>query len=308
MPMWIWVNSCGNGGSAWTGSARRPGTAYQTPRSASTIKGRTGRNAFHIPGRCLVRLRPGVAAAGTDRSVRRRQAYRENITGTVVSFEMVPVPGGTVTVAGQTVRGRAVLHRPHRGDVGSVRRLRARPRRAQGRCRRGCRRASVAAVRRAGLRVGTRRLPGDQRRAPGGGGLRASGSRRRPARTIACRPKPSGRTPPRSPPARTPLTPGALDALAWHRGNASARTHPVGDEGGRCARAVRSLRQRRRVGHDRRRARVRHARRLVSRPARDARTRRARDPGRHVERARSAAPQEPLVALRWTVRRLSAGA
>jgi formylglycine-generating enzyme required for sulfatase activity len=31
------------------------------------------------------------------------QAYRETIAGTVVSFEMVPVPGGTVTVAGQKV-------------------------------------------------------------------------------------------------------------------------------------------------------------------------------------------------------------
>jgi formylglycine-generating enzyme required for sulfatase activity len=31
------------------------------------------------------------------------QAYRESIAGTVVSFEMVPVPGGTVTVGGQLV-------------------------------------------------------------------------------------------------------------------------------------------------------------------------------------------------------------
>ena len=31
------------------------------------------------------------------------QAYRETIAGTVVSFEMVPVPGGTVTLDGKPV-------------------------------------------------------------------------------------------------------------------------------------------------------------------------------------------------------------
>jgi formylglycine-generating enzyme required for sulfatase activity len=37
------------------------------------------------------------------------QAYRESIAGTVVSFEMVPVPGGTVTVAGQSVEVKPFL-------------------------------------------------------------------------------------------------------------------------------------------------------------------------------------------------------
>jgi formylglycine-generating enzyme required for sulfatase activity len=37
------------------------------------------------------------------------QAYRESIAGTVVSFEMVPVPGGTVTVAGKSVEVKPFL-------------------------------------------------------------------------------------------------------------------------------------------------------------------------------------------------------
>ena len=45
----------------------------------------------------------GTAAQGAP------QAYRESIAGTVVSFEMVPVPGGTVTVAGQTVEVKPFL-------------------------------------------------------------------------------------------------------------------------------------------------------------------------------------------------------
>jgi formylglycine-generating enzyme required for sulfatase activity len=37
------------------------------------------------------------------------QAYRESIAGTVVSFEMVPVSGGTVTVAGKAVEVKPFL-------------------------------------------------------------------------------------------------------------------------------------------------------------------------------------------------------
>ena len=37
------------------------------------------------------------------------QAYRESIAGTLVSFEMVPVPGGTVTVAGKSVEVKPFL-------------------------------------------------------------------------------------------------------------------------------------------------------------------------------------------------------
>jgi formylglycine-generating enzyme required for sulfatase activity len=37
------------------------------------------------------------------------QAYRETITGTVVSFEMAPVPGGAVTIDGRTVEVKPFL-------------------------------------------------------------------------------------------------------------------------------------------------------------------------------------------------------
>jgi formylglycine-generating enzyme required for sulfatase activity len=49
-------------------------------------------------------LQPGVRA-----QTGALQAYRESIAGTVVSFDMVPVPGGTVTVAGQTVEVKPFL-------------------------------------------------------------------------------------------------------------------------------------------------------------------------------------------------------
>ena len=56
-------------------------------------------------------------------------------------------------------------------------------------------RAAVAALRRARLRLGTRRVSGDQRDARGGRGLLRVAVRRRPESGIVCRPRPSGCTP-----------------------------------------------------------------------------------------------------------------
>ena len=56
---------------------------------------------------------------------------RETIAGTTVSFEMVLVPKGVRADERQAGNGRALLHRPDRGDVGHVRRLCPRPRHAR---------------------------------------------------------------------------------------------------------------------------------------------------------------------------------
>ncbi len=51
----------------------------------------------------LCALAPAVVAPTAQTAPGAPQAYRESIAGTVVTFEMVPVPGGTVTLNGQSV-------------------------------------------------------------------------------------------------------------------------------------------------------------------------------------------------------------
>jgi formylglycine-generating enzyme required for sulfatase activity len=52
-----------------------------------------------------VRLACASLALGTSTAAQApAQGYKESITGTLVTFEMVPVPGGSVTVGGATVK------------------------------------------------------------------------------------------------------------------------------------------------------------------------------------------------------------
>ena len=104
------------------------------------------------------------AEQGLAAQVAAAQGYRETIPDTVVGFEMVPVPAGTIQMEGLSVAVRSLPDRAHRGDVGHVRRVRARPRRAAARGG-GRNRASVSTLRRSRLQLGTRRLSGDQRHA-----------------------------------------------------------------------------------------------------------------------------------------------
>ncbi len=102
-----------------------------------------------------------------------RQRTKESIPGTLVTFEMVLGPRRHRGGGRQADARILLLHRPDRSDLGHVRRVRARPRLAE---RRGSRAdataQTVAAVRRAGLRLGTRRIPGHQRRPHGRRGVR----------------------------------------------------------------------------------------------------------------------------------------
>lgn len=154
------------------------------------------------------------------------QAYRESIAGTVVSFDMVPVPGGAVTVEGQTVEvkpfliGRTEvtwdmydvfslgLDTP-KGGAGAD--AVARPSQPYGSPDYGwghagspviCVTRSAAQAFAAWLSTKTGkkyRLPTD-----------AEWSR---AAALAA--------------GKNTLTADRIEARAWHRGNASARTHPV---------------------------------------------------------------------------------
>ena len=172
----------------------------RSPTSASTISGRTGRNAFNIPGYVRVRARTGPPEAQTAPGA--PQAYRESIAGTVVTFEMVPVPGGTVTLNGQSVEvkpfliGRTEvtwdmydvyalgLDEPKGGGgTDAV----ARPSQPYGAPDYGWGHAGYPAISIA--RPAAQPLP--------------PGSRPRPERSIGCRPKPNGHLRPRSPSGRT---------------------------------------------------------------------------------------------------------
>jgi formylglycine-generating enzyme required for sulfatase activity len=154
-------------------------------------------------------------------------AYRENITGTVVSLEMVPVPGGTVTVAGQTVQvkpffiGRTEvtwdlydvfalgLDVPKGGsDADAI----ARPSQPYGAPDYGWGHAGYPAISVAhqaaqAFAVWLSKKTGKTYRLP----TEAEWAH---AAALAA--------------GKDPMTPARIDALAWHRGNAAARTHPVG--------------------------------------------------------------------------------
>ena len=155
------------------------------------------------------------------------QAYRENITGTVVSFEMVPVPAGTVTVAGKAVQvkpffigrtevtwdlttsSRSALTSPR---AGPTRMPSPAPRsRTARRTTAGVTPAhpaiSVAHQAAQAFAVWLSKKTGKSYRLP----TEAEWAH---AAALAA--------------GKDAVTPARLDALAWHRGNASARTHPVG--------------------------------------------------------------------------------
>ena len=155
------------------------------------------------------------------------QAYRESITGTVVSFEMVPVPAGTVTVAGKSVQvkpffiGRTEvtwdlydvfslgLDVPKGGaDADAI----ARPSQPYGAPDYGWGHAGYPAISVAhqaaqAFAVWLSKKTGKSYRLP----TEAEWAH---AAALAA--------------GKDAVTPARLDALAWHRGNASARTHPVG--------------------------------------------------------------------------------
>jgi formylglycine-generating enzyme required for sulfatase activity len=154
------------------------------------------------------------------------QAYRESIAGTVVSFEMVPVSGGTVTVAGQTVAvapfliGRTEvtwdmydvfslgLDTPTSGAGADAV---ARPSQPYGAPDYGWGHAGspVISVTRSAAQAFAAWLStktGKKYRLP----TEAEWAR---AAALAI--------------GKSAMTPERIDALAWHRGNASARTHPA---------------------------------------------------------------------------------
>ena len=91
----------------------------------------------------------------------RPQAYRESIAGTVVSFEMVPVPGGTVTIDGQAVEVKPFLIGRTEVTWDMYRRLCARPRQAAkaaaARMRSRARRSRTVRPTTAGVMPATRR-------------------------------------------------------------------------------------------------------------------------------------------------------
>jgi formylglycine-generating enzyme required for sulfatase activity len=165
-------------------------------------------------------LRAQTAAPGAG------QAYRETIAGTVVSFEMVPVPGGTVTIGSQKVEvkpffiGRTEvtwdlydvfalgLDAPKGGGGADAI---ARPSQPYGAPDYGwghaghpvisvARQAAQAFAGWLSKKTGkTYRLPTEAEWAH--------------AAALAT--------------GKEPMTAARLDGLAWHSGNASARTHPV---------------------------------------------------------------------------------
>jgi len=165
-------------------------------------------------------LRAQPAAPGTA------QAYRETIAGTTVSFEMVPVPGGTATVAGQKVEVRPFfigrtevtwdlydifslgLDTP-KGEGGAD--AIARPSQPYGAPDYGWGHAgypviSVARQAAQAFAVWLSKKTGKTYRLP------------TEAEWVHAAALAAG---------KEPMNPARLDGLAWHSGNASARTHPV---------------------------------------------------------------------------------
>ena len=166
-PMWTSVNSKRRGSDAARRRARGRSGDRAAMRSMSCVSRRSDRSTSswsRSPVSAAWAPRRARAPLG-GRSRRLREAYSETIAGTLVSFEMVPVPGGAVTIDGKAVAVAAVLHRPaprSTWDMYDV--VRARPRHAEAApAGADARRAPVAALRRARLRLGPRRLPGDQR-------------------------------------------------------------------------------------------------------------------------------------------------
>ncbi len=119
----------------------------------------------------LLALACSAALGGANRSVPRLggaqsatpEAYSEKIAGSLVTFDMVPVPAGVVTIDGKTVSVPAfyIGRREATWDMYDVFALGLdTPKPSE---RRRCDRASITALWRARLRVGPCRLSGDQR-------------------------------------------------------------------------------------------------------------------------------------------------
>ena len=166
----------------------------------------------------LARAQPAAPGAA--------QAYRETIAGTVLSFEMVPVPGGTVTLGGQKVEvkpffiGRTEVtwdlfdvfslgldEQKGAGTADAV----ARPSQPYGAPDYGWGHAgypaiSVARQAAQAFAAWLSQKTGKKYRLP------------TEAEWIHAASLAAG---------KDPMTPARLDGLAWHAGNASARTHPV---------------------------------------------------------------------------------
>ena len=155
------------------------------------------------------------------------QAYRETIAGTVVTFEMVPVPGGTVDVAGQAVEVKPFLigRTEVTWDMYDVFSLGLDAAKSGG---------SADAVAR----------PSQPYSAPdygwGHAGYPVISVARQAAQAFAgwlsVKTGKKYRLPTEAEwlhaaslaTGKNALTPARLDALSWHSGNASARTHAVG--------------------------------------------------------------------------------
>jgi formylglycine-generating enzyme required for sulfatase activity len=154
------------------------------------------------------------------------QAYRETIEGTVVSFEMVPVPGGTVTIDGKAVDVRPFLigrtevtwdlydvfalgldARQGGGGADAI----ARPSQPYsapdyGWGHAGSPAISIARQAAEAFTVWISDKTGKKYRL-------LTEAEWAHAASLAV--------------GKEPLTPARIDALAWHRDNSSARTHPV---------------------------------------------------------------------------------
>ena len=122
---------------------------------------RSTRLPFHLAALAAACI-PAIAATRPLAGQRAgAEAYRETIPGTLVSFEMVPVPEGTVD--GIAVKPFYIGRTEVTWDMYDVFALGLDVR--EGKDRRGRRRASITALRSTRLRLGTRGLSRHQRHA-----------------------------------------------------------------------------------------------------------------------------------------------
>ena len=230
------------------------------------------------------------------------QGYKETISGTVVSFEMVPVPGGTVTVAGQgvTVDPFLIGRTEVTWDMYDVFSLGLDAAKAgRQRMPSPVRRSPTVRPTTAGAMPATRRSAWRARRPSVCAWLSAKTGKTYRLPTEAEWMRAAALAASKTDERQREAVPGIAATPARRR----IRWQP---KAGR-AWPLRPVRQRRRVGRRPADGSLDHARRIVPRHARDAGpgTRAVQDV---VERAGSAASQEPLVALGRTVCRVPPGA
>ncbi len=175
---------------------------------------RSTRLPFHLAALAAACI-PAIAATRPLAGQRAgAEAYRETIPGTLVSFEMVPVPEGTVD--GIAVKPFHIGRTEVTWDMYDVFALgstwrRRRPARTPSRVHRSLTEHPITAG-------DTRAFPPSASR-----GTRpkhsAHGFRRKRDASIDCPPKRNGRTLRTSPRARHALSSAQRDAIAWHNGN-----------------------------------------------------------------------------------------